>query len=252
MAWDEDKAAWRRAALARRRGTTPRERLEAGERVARALAAAWDETIGGAAPGTSAMEPQPAGMEPRPGTMPGTAGMPAPSPAVPPTVAAYVSMGTEVETRPLLRLLLARGCRVLLPRLGDGLDVGWGALEAAGESDGADGTDGAAARAMASLTEVGARRPQEPDGPLLPPRALEQARCVLVPALAVDRTGARLGRGGGWYDRALAWRRPGAPVLAVCWPWELAAGGVPVEAHDRPVDGALVPGGLVWLGDRRR
>ncbi|WP_420796576.1 5-formyltetrahydrofolate cyclo-ligase [Bifidobacterium pseudolongum] len=41
-----------------------------------------------------------------------------------------------------------------------------------------------------------------------------------MPALRVDRCGARLGRGGGWYDRALAWRRSGVPLVAVCWPWE--------------------------------
>ena len=46
-----------------------------------------------------------------------------------PTVAAYVSMGSEIETRPLLRWLRAHGCHVLVPRLGSGLEIGWSVLD---------------------------------------------------------------------------------------------------------------------------
>jgi 5-formyltetrahydrofolate cyclo-ligase len=51
----------------------------------------------------------------------------------------------------------------------------------------------------------------EPTGPRLGPGAIRRADVVLVPALAVDRAGFRLGRGGGFYDRTLALLRYGAP-----------------------------------------
>ena len=90
----------------------------------------------------------------------------------------------------------------------------------------------------------------EPAGPPLGPDALRSADLVLVPALAVDLAGRRLGRGGGHYDRTLARlaERPGGPLLlAVVFDDELLP-EVPVEAVDRPVDAVLTPsGGLTNL-----
>ena len=65
---------------------------------------------------------------------------------------------------------------------------------------------------------------------------------VVVPALAVDRRGNRLGRGAGFYDRALAGSRP-ATVVAVIYDDELLD-TVPAEAHDVPVHAVLTPAGL--------
>ncbi len=53
-------------------------------------------------------------------------------------------------------------------------------------------------------TRRGALGIDEPTGPRLGPAAIADADVVLVPALAVDRRGHRLGRGGGHYDRTLA------------------------------------------------
>jgi 5-formyltetrahydrofolate cyclo-ligase len=64
---------------------------------------------------------------------------------------------------------------------------------------------------------------------------------VLVPALAVDRAGNRLGRGAGYYDRALTKTR--AQVVAVIYDDELVD-AVPHEPHDRLVDAALRPSGV--------
>jgi 5-formyltetrahydrofolate cyclo-ligase len=75
------------------------------------------------------------------------------------------------------------------------------------------------------------------DGVLVP---LSQADVVLAPALAADRDGRRLGRGGGSYDRALPRVRPGALVVVVVHPEEVLA-SVPVEAHDIRV-GAILAG----------
>jgi 5-formyltetrahydrofolate cyclo-ligase len=90
-------------------------------------------------------------------------------------------------------------------------------------------------------------RLREPAGVRLGVAAIATADVVLVPALAVDRLGTRLGRGGGSYDRALARVRPGVPVVALLYPGEIMP-ELPVEPHDRPVTAALTPAGLVRLG----
>lgn len=76
---------------------------------------------------------------------------------------------------------------------------------------------------------------------------------ILVPALAVDRAGGRLGQGGGYYDRLIAElaSRPGRrpALIAVVHPDEvLPAGAIPRQGHDATVDAALTVGGLIRLG----
>ena len=126
-------------------------------------------------------------------------------------VSVYASRVTEPGTGPLLEALAARGVRVLLPVLGSGLQRDW--AEYAGPDD---------------LRERAPGRPPEPGGPTLGAAALADADVVIAPALAVDTTGARLGQGGGWYDRALEHLRPGAPVVALVFPEEL------YDARDAP------------------
>jgi 5-formyltetrahydrofolate cyclo-ligase len=87
---------------------------------------------------------------------------------------------------------------------------------------------------------------REPVGPRLGPGAIATAGLVLVPALAVDRTGVRLGRGGGYYDRALSRAAPTALVLAVLYDGELVD-ALPAQPHDRPVHGVVTPAGVVLL-----
>ncbi|HWB65962.1 MAG TPA: 5-formyltetrahydrofolate cyclo-ligase [Mycobacteriales bacterium] len=136
-------------------------------------------------------------------------------------VAAYLSVGTEPPTRELLDGLHDAGVEVLLPVVtADALD--WAAY--AGPSSVLPGRFGLL----------------EPTGPRLGLRAVEGVDAVIVPALAVDRAGNRLGRGRGFYDRALADVR--VPVTAVVFDEEVVA-TVPVEPHDRPVTGILAPGG---------
>lgn len=175
------------------------------------------------------------------------------------TVAAYVSMGSEIETRPLLRWLLAHGCHVLVPRLGSGLEIGWGILDSLESlrsmdvEDGANGTGGSPStvhhKSDEPPTSTVHHRPDEPNGTVLPPEALEEADLVIAPALAVDPQGNRLGRGAGWYDRALARRKPGCPLIAVCWPWEVLDTDLPAEPHDVPANGVLTPEGYRRLGE---
>lgn len=84
--------------------------------------------------------------------------------------------------------------------------------------------------------------PAQPSGPTLASEALAEADLILVPALAASPDGARLGQGGGWYDRALPHRSPSAPVVAVVFDEEvLPAGSIPIESHDVLVDAILTP-----------
>ena len=83
-----------------------------------------------------------------------------------------------------------------------------------------------------------------------PPRgvdAVARADVVLVPALAVDAAGRRLGRGGGSYDRALARVGPLVPLIALIYDDELVE-QVPAEGHDVPVRATARPrAGLTLL-----
>ena len=142
-------------------------------------------------------------------------------------VSVYASRATEPGTGPLLEVLAARGVRVLMPVLGSGLQREW--AEYAGPDD---------------LRERAPGRPPEPGGPTLGAAALADADVVIAPALAVDTTGARLGQGGGWYDRALEHIRPGVPVIALVFPEELydaATRPLPREPHDHLVDAVATP-----------
>jgi 5-formyltetrahydrofolate cyclo-ligase len=143
------------------------------------------------------------------------------------TVAAYLSIGREPSTRALVDGLVAQGVRVLLPVVeGDRLD--WAAYS--GPAD-------LKAAALGML---------EPAGRRLGLGALSDADLVVVPALAADRAGNRLGRGRGYYDRALA-AVPTSRRIAIVYASELVE-RVPAEPHDEPVAWALTPDGLSELG----
>ncbi|MFG2807773.1 5-formyltetrahydrofolate cyclo-ligase [Streptomyces massasporeus] len=145
------------------------------------------------------------------------------------TVAAYVSVGSEPGTRTLLDALHARGVRVLLPALLPDNDLDWGPYE--GEAS------------LARVQHGGRMALFEPTGERLGPDAVTTADAVLLPGLAVDARGMRLGRGGGSYDRVLArLERAGAhPALVVLLYDSEIVGHVPEERHDRPVHAVVTP-----------
>jgi 5-formyltetrahydrofolate cyclo-ligase len=145
------------------------------------------------------------------------------------TVAAYVSMGTEPGTSALLDGLRDAGKRVLLPVLRADNDLDWAVFE---------GPDSLVPAARGLL---------EPDGALLGSLAVATADVVLVPGLAVARSGLRLGRGGGSYDRALARVPVGTFTCVLLYDVEVGV-EVPAEAHDRPVAAAASPAGVTRLG----
>jgi 5-formyltetrahydrofolate cyclo-ligase len=150
------------------------------------------------------------------------------------TVCAYVPMGAEPGSTAMLDVVLAQAGRVLLPIARSSADdspvaLQWGEYR-----------PGQLVAAPFGLLE--------PAEPWLPATALEEASVVLIPALAVDRTGVRLGRGRGFYDRTLVDRDPRARLIAIVRDEELVE-ELPREPHDVSMTHALTPGrGLIELG----
>jgi 5-formyltetrahydrofolate cyclo-ligase len=138
------------------------------------------------------------------------------------TIAAYYSVGTEPATHSLVYALWKRGSYVVLPLLLPDGDLDWASYE---------GPD--------SLVP-GPRGLLQPGEP---PRGIEtvsRADVVLVPAVAVDGTGYRLGRGGGSYDRVLARVGEQVPLIALLYDAELVT-RVPAAGHDQRVRAVARP-----------
>lgn len=148
------------------------------------------------------------------------------------TVATVLPMPTEPDTASLRTRLHAADARVLVPVTAEGRRMDWTVW-----------TPGVA-------TARSAHAPvEEPVGERLPASALHTATALIMPGLAVDSAGMRLGQGGGYYDRALAALPDRLPRVALLFPDEvLPAGQVPAEATDRPVHGVATADGLVWFG----
>ena len=149
------------------------------------------------------------------------------------TVCAYVPIRDEPGSIALLDALLGLTGRVLLPVAHNDADgvpqpMQWGEYR----------------QGQLVAARWGLREPAEP---FLPAEAVAEATVVFVPALAVDRSGVRLGRGAGFYDRSLSFVEPAARLVAVVRDDELVD-EVPAEPHDVRMTHALTPGrGLVEL-----
>ena len=137
------------------------------------------------------------------------------------TVAAYVSIGSEPGTGPLLDALTAAGKRVILPVVLPDLDLDWGTWRG-------------------STALMPARRGLLEPADRLGLDAIATADVVLAPGSAASATGDRLGQGGGCYDRALGRVPVGTPVAVLLYDDEVGL-DVPVDAHDRPVTAAATP-----------
>ncbi|MFI5427291.1 5-formyltetrahydrofolate cyclo-ligase [Aeromicrobium sp. UC242_57] len=138
-------------------------------------------------------------------------------------VACYLSMPSEPGTGPAVAGFAARGIEVIVPISLPDHTLDWVGLDP-----------------DAPLTTTSLGIP-EPSGPRLGTGALAGCDVVIVPALAVDHSGHRLGRGAGYYDRALA--EVTAPICAVVFAHELLP-EVPHEPHDVSVQMAATPSGI--------
>jgi 5-formyltetrahydrofolate cyclo-ligase len=132
------------------------------------------------------------------------------------TIAVYYSLASEPDTHGLVYALWKRGGYVLLPLLRPDADLDWASYEGPGS------------------LRPGPRGLAEPSEPPRGLDAVARADLVLVPALAVDRSGVRLGRGGGSYDRALARVGPRIPTIALLYDGELLD-EIPAAEHDQRV-----------------
>jgi 5-formyltetrahydrofolate cyclo-ligase len=137
------------------------------------------------------------------------------------TICGYVPVGTEPGSPALLDSLLARDVQVLLPVV-----VGASALDWA---------------VYTGALQPGPHKLLEPAGPRLGPAAIGSASLVLVPALAVDRCGVRLGRGAGHYDRSLVHADPSACLAGVVRDQEFLP-HLPSGPHDVRMSAVLTPG----------
>lgn len=140
-------------------------------------------------------------------------------------VAAYVPMAGEPGGPELPQAIAdaVAPARLILPVLRDDLDLDWAEYGGAGD-----------------LRPAG-RGLREPSGARLGPAAIATATHIVVPAVAVDATGVRLGRGGGSYDRALARVPAGAEIIALLYEGEYLP-ELPAQPHDRRVSAVLVAG----------
>jgi 5-formyltetrahydrofolate cyclo-ligase len=145
------------------------------------------------------------------------------------TVAAYYSVGTEPDTHGLVFALWKRGSYVVLPVLLPDGDLDWASYE---------GPDSLA---------PGPRGLLQPVEPVRGPGTVARADVVIVPALAVDVSGKRIGRGGGCYDRALARVGGQVPTIGLIYDGELLP-SVPAQPHDRAVRAVVRPShGVTWV-----
>ena len=137
------------------------------------------------------------------------------------TVAAYLAVAAEPETGPLIDRLFAQGSTVLLPLARDDNELEWAAF-APGETQG------------------GRLGLMEPTGPSLGVTAIRSAEVICCPGLGGSLDGHRLGRGGGFYDRALARALPESLRCLLLYDDEVLA-DIPTEPHDQLVDVLVTP-----------
>jgi len=79
-----------------------------------------------------------------------------------------------------------------------------------------------------------------------------QPDLVLVPLIAIDGHGSRLGRGKGHYDRALVGlKKNGARLIGVGWPLQRLVETIPADGWDIPLDAFASPDGLEIFGNQR-
>lgn len=151
-------------------------------------------------------------------------------------LAAFVAADGELDPGPAIAAARSLGHRIYLPVVDDGPRGGLRFLETEPGQ-------------VLVPNRFGIAEPQA--GAACAARSLD---LVLVPLVAYDADGNRLGMGAGFYDRAFAfrrrygrWRRP--VLLGVAWPFQEAAELEP-EAHDVSLDGVLTPDGLSWFKER--
>jgi 5-formyltetrahydrofolate cyclo-ligase len=149
-------------------------------------------------------------------------------------ISAYVGVGAEVPTVPLIEQVFSRGQSVAVPWV----EAGSLYLTSIGSLDDL-------VAAPFGLLEPTAALKQEPDRRILP----ERVQLYLVPGLAFDREGGRLGHGRGYYDRLLRAAGPDPYRVGLGFECQLID-RVPMTARDEPMDVVVTEAGVYRITAR--
>jgi len=146
-------------------------------------------------------------------------------------VALYAALSDEVPTRPLFEELVRLGHRCLFPRMLPTGRLTFVAVEGFGE------------------LRPGRHGIAEP--PTAPGERLGEADVVIVPGIAFDRSGTRLGRGGGYYDRTFPVADARPPRLIGATYADRILESLPRDSHDRVMDAIVTEREFCWTRGSR-
>lgn len=150
--------------------------------------------------------------------------------AAPRTVAVYAAMGSEVDPAAFAAAAVARGWRVAYPCMLSATDA-----MACGQRmcmRAVSAGDASEAPFIAHPTRAFAATDVDSDHfPIVPAKALDM---IIVPLVAFDQTGARLGYGGGCYDRYLPTLSATCQIIGIAFD-EQRVDHIPTDAHDLPL-----------------
>lgn len=150
--------------------------------------------------------------------------------AAPHTVASYAAMGSEVNPAAFAAAVAARGWRVAYPCMLSAIDAAACGQRMCMRAVAVG--DAPAAPFIARPTRAFAATDIDRDRfPIVPAETLDM---IIVPLVAFDRAGARLGYGGGCYDRYLSTLRPDCQIVGIAFE-EQRVDHVPTDVHDLPL-----------------
>lgn len=151
-------------------------------------------------------------------------------PAAPHTVAVYAAMGSEVNPAAFAAAAAVRGWRVAYPCMLSAIDAAACGQRMCMRAVAVD--DASSAPFIAHPTRAFAAMDIDSDHfPIVSAEALDMA---IVPLVAFDRAGARLGYGGGCYDRYLPMLSPACQIIGIAFD-EQRVDHIPTDAHDLPL-----------------
>lgn len=146
------------------------------------------------------------------------------------TVAVYATMGSEVDPAAFAAAAAARGWRVAYPCMLPASDAAARGQRMCMRAVSAG--EASEAPFIAHPTRAFAATDVDSDHfPIVPAKALDM---IIVPLVAFDRTGARLGYGGGCYDRYLPMLSPACQIVGIAFD-EQCVDHVPTDTHDLPL-----------------
>lgn len=152
--------------------------------------------------------------------------------AAPHTVAVYAAMGSEVDPAAFAAAAAKRGWRVAYPCMLSAAEAAACGQRMCMRAVAAGDADADAAPFIAHPTQAFAATDIDSNRfPIVPAEALDM---IVVPLVAFDQTGARLGYGGGCYDRYLPMLSPACQIIGIAFD-EQRVDHVPTDAHDLPL-----------------